>query len=42
MAIEPPSLPYPVCLIPPKGASGRATTAVFTATVPVSINSEAL
>ena len=42
IAIEPPSLPYPVCLIPPNGASGRATTPVLTATVPVSINSEAV
>ena len=27
IAIEPPSLPYPVCLIPPKGASAIATNA---------------
>ena len=42
MPTDPPSLPYPVCLIPPKGVSAVATTGVLTATTPVSNCSDAL
>ena len=42
MPIEPPSLPYPLCLIPPNGVSAFEIKGVLTATIPVSNASEVL